>query len=510
MTISDGGTLTTVTALVGAYPGGPTSGEVTVDGAGSTWINSGDLTVGYGGSFPDLATGILTITNGGAVSSNNSAIGFNESGVGTVTVSGTDSEFNTTSDLVVGDAGEGTLTIVDGGAVSAGALSIANQIGSVGTVILGAEVGQPAAIRGSLDVPTITFGDGTGTLVFNNTDPEYTFASDMSGNGGIEVQSAGKTIFTGNSSGFTGTTTVSDATLAVNGTLGGDIDVDAGGTLQGIGTVGGFTAMSGGRVAPGNSIGTLSVSGNVAFNPGSIYQVEIDSAGASDLIDATGTATLSGGAVQVTSAPGTYVPSTYTILTAAAGRSGTFAAVTDDLALLESRLLYDANNVYLELYLIADFCAAAQTANECSVATALGKFPGDNPLSQAVIGLNAEGARQAFNALSGEIHATVSGTLANDSRYVREALGGRLLQAHYSNGAGEGVALASSSAPTNVASIESGRMSLGALRGPLAMTATWPAPIPAASPIGRAPSAPGASSTATAMPLRPTAASAAS
>ena len=38
------------------------TGTVTVDGAGSSWTNSGSLFVGYSG------TGTLTIANGGAVS----------------------------------------------------------------------------------------------------------------------------------------------------------------------------------------------------------------------------------------------------------------------------------------------------------------------------------------------------------------------------------------------------------------------------------------------------------
>jgi outer membrane autotransporter protein len=467
-----GGTLNTVTALVGAYSGGPTSGEVNVDGAGSTWTNSGDLTVGYGdvvGSDPVIGT--LNITNGGVVSTDNAFIGSQPSGIGTINVggAGTSSQFNVTTDLIVGDQGQGTLNVLEGGTVTAPTMTIANQVGSAGTVNLGAEAGQTPVAHGTLNVPLITFGSGIGTLVFNNTDPAFTFTPEMSGSGNIEVQSLGETIFTANSSGFTGTTTITNGKLAVNGMLGGQVDVDAGGTLQGIGTVGNFMALSGGTVAPGNSIGTLTVSGNVTFQPGSTYAVQITAAGQSDLINATGTATLNGGTVQVTSAPGNYVPTTYTILTAAGGVTGTFAALTTDLALLQARLTYDPTDVFLELYVNPNFCAVAKTQNECAVAQALQQFPADNPLYTAIVGLTAEGAREAFNALSGELHATVSGTLANDSRYVREAIDGRLLQAFYSGGGKQGIALASSSAPTAVASVDSSqRMSLGALRGTVA------------------------------------------
>ena len=52
--------------------------------------------------------------------------------------------------------------------------------------------------------------------------------------------------------------------LIVNGTL-GDVTLDAGSTLGGTGTLGALTAN--GRVAPGNSIGTLN-SGPVTFGTG--------------------------------------------------------------------------------------------------------------------------------------------------------------------------------------------------------------------------------------------------
>ena len=64
--------------------------------------------------------------------------------------------------------------------------------------------------------------------------------------------------------------------------------------MGGTGTVGAITAD--GTVAPGNSIGTLNVTGNVDFNASSIYDVEIDDAGNSDLIDATGAITINNGA----------------------------------------------------------------------------------------------------------------------------------------------------------------------------------------------------------------------
>lgn len=65
--------------------------------------------------------------------------------------------------------------------------------------------------------------------------------------------------------------TIYDGTLAVNGTVGGTVDVQAAGRLQGIGQVG--TTTSAGTIAPGNSIGTLTIAGNYTGN-GSTLEIE--------------------------------------------------------------------------------------------------------------------------------------------------------------------------------------------------------------------------------------------
>src|SRR6185437_216517 len=101
----------------------------------------------------------------------------------------------------------------------------------------------------------------------------------------------------GDSSGFTGTTSIENGVLAVNGSLGGGLNVWTSGRLQGVGTVG--DTVVNGTIAPGNSIGTLNVAGNITFTPGSIYEAEVNAAGASDKIVASGTATISGGSVKV-------------------------------------------------------------------------------------------------------------------------------------------------------------------------------------------------------------------
>ena len=79
-----------------------------------------------------------------------------------------------------------------------------------------------------------------------------------------------------------------------------------------------------GILAPGNSIGTLNISGNFTQAAGSTYQVEANAQGQADRINVGGTAAIQGGTVQVLAQPGNYGNSTtYTILRATGGVSGT-------------------------------------------------------------------------------------------------------------------------------------------------------------------------------------------
>src|SRR3546814_9282069 len=82
----------------------------------------------------------------------------------------------------------------------------------------------------------------------------------------------------------------------------------AGVRLQGTCTVG--DTMVPGTIAPGNSIGTLNVAGNIGFAAGSTYEVEVNAAGEGDLIAASGAATIDGGSVKVLAGAGDYRPQT--------------------------------------------------------------------------------------------------------------------------------------------------------------------------------------------------------
>src|SRR5262249_2837587 len=61
----------------------------------------------------------------------------------------------------------------------------------------------------------------------------------------------------------------------------------------------------------------------------------------------------------------------------------------------------------------------------------------------AVANLTLAGTLQAFDALSGEVHGSVQTTMIDDSRYIRQAVLGRLRQASYAGAADAFAALGS-------------------------------------------------------------------
>ncbi len=303
-----------------------------------------------------------------------------------------------------------------------------------------------------------------GTFAIDRSDT-FTFGGLISGTGGLRQLGPGTTILTGAST-YSGPTSVDAGTLAVNGSIVSATTVENGARLQGTGTLGPVMVLSGGTSAPGNSIGTQTVNGPFTLNSGAIFEIEVSAAGQGDRVIVNGTVNLTGAALRVLAENGNYNPSTSYLIIDNDGSDavvGTFSQVSITLAFLDPSVIYnggDGNDVVLMLIRNdLDFCSVAKTRNQCNVARALDQFPTDNPLFRAVLNQTAEGARQAFDALSGEMHATVPGLLADDSRYVREAVLGRLIQATYTNNAGLRASLGASG--PNVASFDSQAMALG-------------------------------------------------
>lgn len=263
-------------------------------------------------------------------------------------------------------------------------------------------------------------------------DVSGTYRGTISGGGEFQVAVGNGNFLrlTGDSSTFFGWTSVTSGGLMVDGRLGGSVSMYHGTILAGIGTIDGTVNINdGATIAPGNSIGTLTIAGNLHLREGSTYEVEVNRDGQSDLVDVAGTATIHGGVVRVIAGTGNYAASTqYTILTADGGVNGAFTdGVTSNLAFLDPSLSYDDNNVYLTMTRNGTtFENVGQTRNQIAAGGGVESLGAGNSVYDAALNLSAEQARYAFDQLSGEIHASAKSALIEDSRFVRSAVNDRL------------------------------------------------------------------------------------
>ncbi|MCB8822518.1 autotransporter outer membrane beta-barrel domain-containing protein [Microvirga rosea] len=168
-----------------------------------------------------------------------------------------------------------------------------------------------------------------------------------------------------------------------------------------------------------------------------------------DRLAATGTATLTGGTVQVLPDQGiNFVENTpYTILTAQGGVTGTFAGTQSaEFAFISPTLGYATDAVTLTMRRKSAtpdpvtpappqpptnplaFHSVALSENQYRTADAIDALRPGHRLYNTVLGASVAGARQAFDALSGEAHASAVSVAYEQERLVREALLTRLRQ----------------------------------------------------------------------------------
>ena len=272
--------------------------------------------------------------------------------------------------------------------------------------------------------------DADGELVVN-TLVDSTMANDVAGSGSFEKRGTGNLAYTGDGSQFTGATLVSGGRFSVDGSWGSSLDVADGGILGGIGTVGSVSIGKGGRLSPGNSIGTLTVNGDLSLAAGSTYDVELGSDGASDRTVVSGTAAIDGATLNAITLDRTVsyaAGQNYTFLTAG-NVTGEFGSLLIDSAFIDSKLFYTGTDVTLRLSTWGGkaFTTAAQTANQVAAAEgldALDQTAGSDSLAlyNAVLFMNAEDARNAFDQVSGELHASVQSALLSNSRIVSDTV----------------------------------------------------------------------------------------
>ncbi|WP_338833536.1 autotransporter outer membrane beta-barrel domain-containing protein [Bradyrhizobium septentrionale] len=349
------------------------TGTLTLTGintyTGGTTFSSGTLSVSGDANLGDFSGrlifdgGTLEVSGAGFTSSRAVQIGSNGGAVqadtGSLALSGVISDLGGATGAVT-KTGNGTLVLSGNNTYSGGTIINAGMLQLSGAGTLGATSGTTTVNGGgTLDLGGTTQTQAAlalagGTLqngLLNGAISSTGGTIDGLGGAASLDATAGTTLVLGTNT-FTGGTTVTNATLTVNGSL-SDPTIGAGGLLNGTGSVGDTTIQSGGAFAPGSGTpGTsMTVNGNLAFQSGALYLVAVNPSTAS-FANVSGAATLGGASVNATFANGSYISKQYTILSAGSV-SGTFGTLTNvNLpANFSDTLSYDATHAYFNLAL---------------------------------------------------------------------------------------------------------------------------------------------------------------
>jgi subtilase-type serine protease len=201
-------------------------------------------------------------------------------------------------------------------------------------------------------------------------------------------------------------------------------------------SAGALTMLPGGTLATGTYTQT-----------GGLLQYLLTPGGAGR-ITVVNTATL-GGALGVTVTAGLYGLSTpYTLLSAAtiSGQFAQFFSSPPSAFLSLSGPIYSPTSVDVTLTRTPFGALAGLTANQRAVGNALEAGYSTTltgPAATLYTNLLMTGTPDALTQLSGEVHGSVQAVIVDDSRYVRQAVLGRLRQAPYAGGSGAIAALGS-------------------------------------------------------------------
>lgn len=216
--------------------------------------------------------------------------------------------------------------------------------------------------------------------------------------------------------------TVTGGVVSFNGVqTGGSTFVGEKGTLKGVGQLGDTTVA--GIIAPGNSIGTLTINGDYVQTATGVYQAEVAPGSRSDQLHVTGTATLGGSLVALPEPGIYYLGEQFTFIQADGGVNGQFAT-TDFSAFspfMQFSLAYTAAGARIEVTRGNALASSATTANQRAVATVADRLAINQGLPQPLTMLFPEQVGSALDSLSGELHAATSAALLEGSRYVRDA-----------------------------------------------------------------------------------------
>lgn len=320
-------------------------------GSGGVIISSGAvLNVNYNGATNAALNNVLS-GDGALVKDGSGTVVINTSGnsyTGGTTINAGRLGLNFGDGL-----GTGNVVIATGAELGIGGITLANNVSGGGRIVktgsLTATLTGTNTHSGGIDIQdgglnvtgNAALGSGPVTVAsgaqLNYTAPgAATFSNGLSGAGTFNKLGVGQLSFANNFS--IGALNVNAGSVRINTIATGNVSVANGARLDGTGRIIG-TLTNSGTVAPGNSIGTLTVQGNYVHNANSVLEIEFDANGNIDLLNVTGNATINGGTIRFLSIGGAEGQGG-TFLTTGGTLTGTFATVETVGALLPLQVVY--------------------------------------------------------------------------------------------------------------------------------------------------------------------------
>ena len=401
------------TTLTGnnTYTGGTALNAGTLAVGSNTALGTGALAFASGTTLQAAANGLslanaMTLSGADTVDTQTNALtlsgtisgsgGLTKIGSGVLTLSGANTYSGGTT------LAAGTLRLASNQALGTGALT---TTGSVVDYANGVTITNPIVLNSNTTQLQVTAGTATQAGVI----------SELNGPRPLEKIGGGTLVLTANNT-YSGPTTVSAGTLIVNGSIANSaVTVNPGAVLAGTGAVGAITITSGATFAPGAAAttGAMTVAGNLAFQSGALYLVQVNPSTASSTTVTAGGAAALAGTVQAVFASGSYATRSYTILSAAGGRSGTFSSLTTSNlpAGFTASLGYTATDATLNLTATlgrgpSDLGTGGLSINQSNVAEALNSFFNNGgalpPEFVSIFGLSGANLANALTLLSGE------------------------------------------------------------------------------------------------------------
>jgi len=394
-TINAGVLAVAADANLGAAAGGLAFGGGTLQFLSGFTTNRA-VTLNAGGGTVD--TNGNTATLAGAIGGSGD---LTKIGPGTLVLSGANTDSGGTT------LAAGTLRLASNQALGTGALT---TTGSVIDYASGVTIANPVVINSNTTQLQVSTGSAT----------QAGGISELNGPRPLEKIGAGTLVLTGNNT-YSGPTMVTAGALIVNGSIANSaVTVNSGALLAGIGTAGPTTINSGGIFAPGptGTPGAMRVAGDLAFQSGALYLVQVHPSNASSAnVTAGGSAALAG-TVNAVFASRSYVTRTYTIVSAAGGLNGTTfntLTTTNLPAGFTANLSYTESDAILNLTATLGqpsgpsgpgALACAFSVNQCNVANALNAFFNNGgtlpPAFVTIFGLTGGNLANALSQLSGE------------------------------------------------------------------------------------------------------------